>query len=153
MLAWANTRSNGSLACQSQGHRLKQRGNEVGQAGKGLITEGLRCQAKERMSNTDYPGFGAEERQGKKKCIRETQEVTNLKGKSLKRRGCSCRMGWGGPWSALSRAKRKKQKRVKWKIHDLRKYMCNFVYNHSSVLYKMFAILKKEKKCCIKDTK
>lgn len=69
----------------------------MGQAGKGLITEGLRCQAKERMSNTDYPGFGAEERQGKKKCIGETsppaQEVTNLKGKSLKRRGCSCRMG------------------------------------------------------------
>lgn len=89
------------------------------------------------------------------------EEVTNLKGKSLGRRGCSCRMG-SGPWvrweELRDRNKRgekiKKQEGVKWKIHYLRKYVCNFVYNHSCILYKMFAVLKKEKSALyIKGTK
>ncbi len=41
----------------------------MGQAGKGLITEGLGCLAKELMSNTERPVFGAEEGQGKNSAL------------------------------------------------------------------------------------
>ena len=37
----------------------------MGQAGKGLITEGVGCLAKELISNNDHRNLGAEEGQGK----------------------------------------------------------------------------------------
>lgn len=41
----------------------------MGHAGKGLITEGFGCLAKELTSNTEQPGFGAEEGQGKNSAL------------------------------------------------------------------------------------
>lgn len=115
----------------------------AGTQGTGGGTEEVK--RKELTSDNDSQGSDAGEGKAKN-CVRETsppaEGPARLKCESLKRGGCSCMMGWEA-WGALRRG---------WEIKTRGTQMENSLLEEisvqlfvHSVLYKMFAVLEKEK--------